>query len=150
MRRMNAAEIEAYLHDHIPLSRAMQVAVRELDATQLVLAAPLAPNINHRETLFGGSASAIAILAAWSLLHVKLHEADLKSRLVIMSNTMHYDRPVAGDFTARATLPDAAAWDAFVRMRTRKGRGRIVVGSVLEFEGEVCGRLEGEFVALPV
>src|SRR4051812_10294397 len=148
MRRMNAADVQDYLHEHIPLSRAMQVAVREVAETQLVLAAPLAPNINHRDTLFGGSASAIAILAAWSLLHVRLRRAGLHSRLVIQSNTMHYDLPIAGDFIARASLPDAAVWDAFARMLTRKGRGRIQVASVLEFEGRACGRLEGEFVAL--
>jgi thioesterase domain-containing protein len=150
MPRMNAADIQTYLHEHIPLSLAMQVAVREVTETQLVLAAPLAPNINHRETLFGGSASAIAILAAWSLLHVRLRQSRLESRLVIQRNTMHYDLPVAGDFIARARLPEAAVWDAFVRMRTRKGRGRIEVQSVLEFNGQVCGRLEGEFVALSI
>jgi thioesterase domain-containing protein len=148
MRRMNAADVETYLHDHIPLSRAMQVAVREASETALVLAAPLAPNINHRDTLFGGSASAIAILAAWSLLHVRLRRAGLESRLVIQRNTMHYDLPISGDFVARAVLPEAAVWDAFVRMLTRKGRGRITIESALEFEGRVCGRLEGEFVAL--
>jgi thioesterase domain-containing protein len=61
--------LEEYLHGHIPLSRAMQVSVRELTDELVVLGAPLAPNMNHRSTVFGGSASALAILAAWSLLY---------------------------------------------------------------------------------
>ena len=48
----------------MPLSQAMQVTVVEASFQQVVLTAPLAPNINHRETVFGGSASAVAILAA--------------------------------------------------------------------------------------
>ena len=38
----------------------------------VVIEAPLAPNINHRKTVFGGSASALGILAAWSLVHLRL------------------------------------------------------------------------------
>jgi thioesterase domain-containing protein len=85
------AELEAYLHEHIPLSHAMQVAVVELGPDTVVLRAPLAPNINHRETVFGGSASAVAILAAWSLLHTRLTSAGISARLVIQRNTMSYD-----------------------------------------------------------
>jgi thioesterase domain-containing protein len=60
---MELAELERYLHQHIPLSEAMQVSVVEVHPEHVVLSAPLAPNINHRETVFGGSASAVAILA---------------------------------------------------------------------------------------
>ncbi|MDL2338661.1 MAG: YiiD C-terminal domain-containing protein, partial [Pseudomonadota bacterium] len=55
----------------------MQVSVVEVSAEQVVLAAPLAPNINHQDTVFGGSASAVAILAAWSMLHTKLTAAGM-------------------------------------------------------------------------
>ena len=61
---MNAVQLEEYLRERIPLSRAMAVEVRAADATGVELYAPLAPNINHRDTVFGGSASAVAILAA--------------------------------------------------------------------------------------
>jgi thioesterase domain-containing protein len=69
---MNAHDLQAYLHERIPLSRAMEVAVREAGSDGVVLYAPLAPNINHRDTVFGGSASAVAILAAWSALYVRM------------------------------------------------------------------------------
>jgi len=113
-----------------------------------VLAAPLAPNINHRDTVFGGSASAVAILAAWSLLHTRLSAAGLSSRLVIQRNTMHYELPIDGDFIARSFFNDAADWPTFVRMLSRKGRARITVSAVLEYAGQEVGRLDGEFVAL--
>ena len=61
---MDARELEDYLHAHIPLSAAMQVAVVAVEASGVTLAAPLAPNINHRDPLFGGSASAVAQVVA--------------------------------------------------------------------------------------
>lgn len=147
---MNEQALQAYLHEHIPLSAAMQVEVRRVQTEEVILAAPLAPNINHRETVFGGSASAVAILAAWSLLHTRLADAGIESRLVIQSNTMHYELPIGGTFTARAFLEAPADWQRFLRMLARKGRARISVASVLEYEGKQVGRLQGEFVSFGV
>ena len=145
---MNIKQLEQYLHDHIPLSRAMQVTVISLAQDGVILSAPLAPNINHRDTVFGGSASAVAILAAWSLLHTRLQNAGLQSRLVIQRNTMDYRLPISGTFTARAYIQQEDAWIRFVGMLTRKGKARISVLSVLEYQGQIVGTLTGEFVAL--
>jgi thioesterase domain-containing protein len=147
-QQLRPAELEQYLHDHIPLSRAMAVSVVSVAPHGVVLRAPLAPNINHRETVFGGSASALAILAAWSLLHTRLHSEGIASRLVIQRNTMEYEQPILGDFTARSFLEQPTDWTLFTRMLARKGRARISVASVLEHAGQEVGKLHGEFVAL--
>lgn len=144
---MTEAELETYLHEHIPLSRAMAVRVISCADHKVILGAPLGPNINHRDTVFGGSASAVAILAAWSLLHLRLTAAGQPSRVVIQRNSMEYLAPIAGDFVAVATLGSDANWDRFLNMLTRMGIARITVGAELEYEGKVAGRLSGEFVA---
>ena len=141
-------ELERYLHEHIPLSRAMAVTVLTATPEEVCLAAPLGPNINHRDTVFGGSAAALAMLAAWSLLHVRLHAEGRAARLVIQRNTMEYERPIPGDFTARATLAEPHSWAQFSAMLARRGKGRIAVTAVLEYAGQAAGRLRGEFVAL--
>lgn len=146
--RLTPAELEEYLHRHIPLSKAMQAGVRSASGNEVVLAAPLAPNINHRETVFGGSASTLAILASWSLLHVRMREESLDGRLVIQRNTMEYDLPIAGSFLARSRLADPDDWPGFARMFSRRGRARITVSAVLEYEDGIAGRFSGEFVAL--
>lgn len=125
----------------------MQVAVVEASLHQVVLSAPLAPNINHRETVFGGSASAVAILAAWSMLHLRLSAQGLGSRLVIQRNTMDYLAPIDGTFTAVAQAPAPQAWQPFTRMLQRKGLGRIAQTSALHYQGQPAGQLTGEFVA---
>lgn len=144
---MNEQTLQHYLYEHIPLSQAMQVEVVCVQDNAVILSAPLAPNINHRATVFGGSASAVAILAAWSLLHTRLQRAGIASRLVIQSNTMHYDLPITGRFTAHASLADESGWQRFLQMLQRKGKARIAVESVLDCNGSQVGRLRGEFVA---
>jgi thioesterase domain-containing protein len=126
----------------------MEVAVADIQPEGVTLSAPLAPNINHRETVFGGSASALAILSAWSLLHTRLHGEGLTGRLVIQRNSMTYERPILGKFTARSYIPEPGAWELFTRTLARRGRARIEVSSVLEHAGEPAGHFEGAFVAL--
>ncbi len=145
---MSPSELEKYLHDHIPLSRAMEIGVVQVQPEAVILSAPLAPNINHRDTVFGGSASAVAILAAWSLLHTRLSGEGIASRLVIQRNTMSYERPIDGTFTAEAVIASPEAWGRFLHMFKRRGKARITVTSLLNFGGKVAGRFEGEFVAL--
>lgn len=141
-------ELEQYLHAHIPLSKAMEVSVASIEAQAVVLRAPLAPNINHRETVFGGSASALAILAAWCLLHTRLRGEGISSRVVIQRNTMEYYLPILGEFTARASLERSEEWSKFTRTLARRGKSRVTVTAVLEREGRAVGKLTGEFVAL--
>jgi thioesterase domain-containing protein len=144
---MEKAALQRYLHDHIPLSAAMCVSVTHLTPEEVMLTAPLQPNINHRDTVFGGSASALAILAAWSLVHTRLEIAGIHSRLVIQRNTMDYSAPILGQFSASARLSEPDKWAGFLKMLERKGRSRIAVTSRLLFEESIAGTFEGDFVA---
>lgn len=142
------AELEAYLHEHIPLTRAMQVAVVAVTLDRAELAAPLAPNINHRDTVFGGSAAALATLAGWTLLHARLAVARLPCRLVIQRNVMDYDQPIPDAFRATARLADAGDWPRFERTLRRHGRARITAHAELHCRGLPVARFEGDFVAV--
>lgn len=145
---MTPQDLERYLHEHIPLSRAMAASVVAATEAEVVLQAPLAPNINHRGTVFGGSASALAILAAWSLLHRRLRGEGLDCRLVIQRNEMAYERPIPGGFTARARLAPGVDWAAFLRTLRRMGRARLSVEAELTHGHQRVGHFSGEFVAL--
>ena len=140
-------EIEQYLHRHIPLSAAMGVRVKLATPTRVELAAPLAPNINHHDTVFGGSASAVATLSAWTLVHVGLRHANVDAATVIQRNVMSYEEPIRGDFTAVCTLIDDMAWLRFLKTLERRGRGRITMNAHLVFDGRPVASFEGDFVA---
>jgi thioesterase domain-containing protein len=145
---MNERELEQYLYQHIPLSLAMQVSVNEVGNDCVVLSAPLAPNINHASTVFGGSASAVAILAAWSLVHVRLNNLGINCNIVIQRNSMEYEQPIYDSFTALSSISKPEAWDVFIRTLSRRGKARISVSTQLEYESKTVGRFEGEFVAV--
>jgi thioesterase domain-containing protein len=142
------AEVEAYLHRHIPLSADMGVAVVACEDAGVTLRAPLAPNINHRATVFGGSVSAVTILAAWTWLHFSLRAAGHTSRLVIQRNTVEYLRPVAAGFEVHCPGLPAAQFTQFLRMLDRHGKARATLTAVLRCEGEQAAEFSGEYVAL--
>lgn len=143
---MNVSELQQYMNRRIPLSVAMQATVVEANADAVTLRAPLAPNINHRDTVFGGSASAVALLAGWALLFLRLRDRGLDGGIVVRRNTMSYERPITEDFTATAAIANPAAWEEFADHFRRKGRARIHITVILESHGEQVGQLEGEFV----
>lgn len=60
-----ARELERVLHHDIPLTRDMGMRVIDWHTHTLRLHLPLAPNVNHKSTLFGGSLYCGAVLAGW-------------------------------------------------------------------------------------
>lgn len=145
---MTAQELQDYLYQRIPQASAMQAQVEEIRESSLTLSAPLEPNINHRDSVFGGSASSIAILAAWAYLHARLKSLGISTTLVIQRNTMSYDAPILGRFTATASLPEDADWQKFLLTLRRRGKARIQAQTHLHYKGKPAGEMLGSFVAV--
>ena len=143
------AEVEAYLHRHIPLSADMGVTVVACGAAGVTLRAPLAPNINPRATVFGGSVSAVAILAAWTWLHFSLRTAGHASRLVIQRNTVEYLAPIGSAFEAHCPGLSAAQLERFLRTLDRHGKARATLVADLTCGGKKAATFTGEYVAVP-
>ncbi|MFQ5535925.1 MAG: YiiD C-terminal domain-containing protein [Gemmatimonadota bacterium] len=142
-------EIQAYLHQHIPLSAAMQVQVLEASHRRVLLHAPLEPNLNHRDTAFGGSLATLGILAGWTLVHLGFREEGLHARTVIQESRVRYTAPVHTDFRAEALAPAPEAWSRFLASVARWNRGRISVSVALTTDvGDPVGSMEGTYVVL--
>jgi thioesterase domain-containing protein len=130
----------------------MQVRAIASSPGEVVLTAPLEPNLNHHGTVFGGSSATLALLAAWSLLHVRMQAAGVDCTLVVNRSATDYTAPMTGEFIATASSPAADDWTHFLHVFRTKGKARISVVSVLRQTdaggaGE-AGRFEGVFVAL--
>jgi thioesterase domain-containing protein len=141
-------DMESYLHSNIPLSAAMGVQVKVATPDHVLLSAPLAPNINHHQTVFGGSAAVLATLSAWTLLHLRLEIERLDAQLVIQRSSMEYKRPIAGDFEAVCTFADDTAWQRFRSTLERRGRARMTLNAQLLHAAHEMGSFVGDFVAL--
>jgi thioesterase domain-containing protein len=140
--------LERYLHEQIPLSAAMGVRVKMATVERVQLSAPLAPNVNHNETIFGGSAAALATLSAWTLLHLRIERTGLRARLVIQRSRMEYERPLPGDFDAVCRFADELAWERFRITLVRRGRARLTLAADLVYQAQRMAAFEGDFVAL--
>lgn len=98
---MNAAELQALIRSRIPVADFMQLEVLSLTPDQVDISAPLEPNRNVHGTLFGGSGTAIALVAAWSLVHARMHAQGLLQPLVVAQQSTQYFKPVTDRVLAR-------------------------------------------------
>lgn len=142
------AELQDYLTTHIPLSAAMQVRVAIADTLQVELRAPLAANINHRGTVFGGSMSAIATLACWSALWMRTRDWTPAPHLVVRRSKIDYDHPALGEIRAIARIPPELDWDAITRRYAEWQRTRIMLDANVISGSLAAAHFSGEFVAL--
>lgn len=140
-----AATLERTLHGEIPISQAMGVSVAGYDGTTLKLSAPLAPNINHKCTAFGGSLYALAVLCGWGMVHLKLAEAGLHKHIVIQESSIRYLLPVDHDMQAECRL-DGGALQPFLRTLAKHGRARLSLDVVITHNNQPAVEFSGRYV----
>jgi thioesterase domain-containing protein len=138
--------LERLLHEEIPISRAMGVTVNSFDAQGLTVGAPLALNLNHKQTVFGGSLNSFATLACWSLLTVLL--ADESATIVIQDSRIDYLAPAERDVIAVAPLPETRAFQQLRLQLLRRGRARIALNSAVYAGAIQVSAFEGRFVVM--
>jgi thioesterase domain-containing protein len=140
-----AAKLEHTLHHEIPISREMGISVIAYDGKQLRLAAPLAPNINHKCTAFGGSLYSLAVLCGWGMVHLKLAEAGLHKHIVIQQANIRYLLPVAHDMQAECNLDDASL-QRFLVTLNKHGRARLSLDVVIKHNDQAAVEFSGRYV----
>ena len=145
-------ELTEYLHMHIPVSAAMQVRAEVVDWDRLALVFPLAPNLNHNSTAFGGSLSSALMLAGWSMTHNRLRHLGYDTALVVSRSETRFLAPVASDFVATCEHSDDEAWSFFRECLDRKGRAKLRVSTQVclcdQPEAKPAATMTGAFVAI--
>ena len=141
--------LQTVLHHDIPLTAEMGLKVLEWREQQLRLHLPLAPNVNHKSTMFGGSLYCGAVLAGWGWLHLRLQEEGITDgHIVIQEGQISYPLPVTGDAVAICPAPEAAVWNRFVAMYRRYGRARLTLDTRILNAGseDEAVRFTGQYV----
>lgn len=130
-------DLEKYLHEQIPISSAIGVKVDVVSQEKVVLSAPFLNNINHKQTVFGGSLHAVATLTCWSLLHVNLVELFKDPvQIVIANSEIKYLVPVTSNFKAECLHPHTNVWERFLTILRKKGKARLQLNAKIFEKGQ--------------
>jgi len=141
--------LEAFLHEKIPLTKAMGLHVAESTAQRLVLEAPLDRNVNHLGTAFGGSLHALPTLACYAGLWTLMREAGIDGHVVVKQSQAFYRQPVTGTLRAVCVRPPAALVSEFIRDLQRHKKARLVLTAIVEgANGKPAVEYSGSFVAV--
>jgi thioesterase domain-containing protein len=143
-----AQALVAFIHDGIPLARAMALELGDYDGEHLTLASPLAPNVNDKGCAFGGSLVSLMTLTGWGLVELALRQRGEDCDVYVGESTVRYLSPVWGDFQARSQRAEDASWDVFFSTLATRGRARIAVTAEVPGEdGKPAATLAAQFVA---
>jgi len=142
---MTTSELEAYVHEHIPLTQAMELRVKRADPEEVRLIAPLEPNVNHQGTAFGGSIAALALAAGW--ITVRLHVGPIP-QVVISECSITYRKPIVGELQAVCSAPPERDWERFQAKLNKRGRARLDLDVELVCGDESCVTMHGRYVAV--
>jgi thioesterase domain-containing protein len=149
---MMAADPLHHLERHyaaIPLTRAMGLRVAAFDGTRLVLAAPLAANVNDKGCAFGGSLASLMTLAGWGWIELAVRERGLAADIYVKDSRIRYLAPVWQDFEAHARPAAGQAPGDFLAALADCGKARLRMECAIALEdGSPAATLEAEFVAL--
>jgi len=142
----NCKHLQSVLHNEIPITRAMEISVAHCDALKIELNAPLAPNINHKCTAFGGSLYSIAVLCGWSFVYHQMKLNNLSGHIVIQHSEVNYRHPVDGTINAVCEMIDEKTLSRFIKTYQRKERARIKLQVKILFAGEKALDFYGHYV----
>ena len=126
----------------------MGISVSFIDSKTVSLTSPLSPNINHKDTAFGGSLSSLAILSCWTLIHYKLDEITKNYNLVVQKSQINYHAPVNGEFTSTCKLKDVKDWIRFKDSLFKFGKARIILQSEVWSNNRLSCTHTGVYVAI--
>jgi thioesterase domain-containing protein len=119
-----AVALQEKIHRAIPLSAAMGYRILELDATHILVEAPLPPNINIHGTGFAGSVYSLGMLSAWALASHLIDQAGLNAELVVAEASIRYRAPIRGTIRCSCRL-NADQGPGFVAKLSAEKRSRI-------------------------
>lgn len=146
---VSADGLTAFLHEHIPLTRAMELRAVEVSGERLVLEAPLEPNRNHLGTAFGGSLHTVPLLACYCAQWVELRAAGLDGHVVVKRSNAIYRAPVEGAIRAVCERPSRETVATFLASLRRNHKARLELrASILGADGKGAVEFDGSFVAV--
>ncbi|MGH8190695.1 MAG: YiiD C-terminal domain-containing protein [Rhodanobacteraceae bacterium] len=142
-----AATLQDEILARMPLADAMDIRVSRYTGDEIVMTAPLAPNVNDKGCAFGGSMVSLLTLAGWGLIELNLRTRGLDCDIYVGGSTVRYRQPVWGELRGSARFAEAGVLDRLLAGLRERGKGRVDVICELAGDGRPAVELEGRFFA---
>ena len=117
-----------YLKQHVPLTCHIDIQAGQQGEDWFELSAPLTPNLNDKQTAFGGTLAALCTLSGWCAVSSLCRDHQLEVDIAVLESHIRYRLPVTADpIVARARLPDDDHRAAFLQKLVDDGAARLEV-----------------------
>ena len=140
-------ELQKKLHNEIPLTKLMNINIKEYNEKELITTAPLNININDKGTAFGGSLSTMTIISSWSLCWLIAKEFGFNSKnIVVIKNENSYKKPVTKDIVCYTQKPSQQEIATLKEKLQTKKSASIKINSIIIENNETCVEFQGYYV----
>ena len=140
-------ELQKKLHNEIPLTKYMDIKIKEYNEKELITTAPLNININDKGTAFGGSLSTMTIISSWSLCWLISKELGFNSKnIVVIKNENSYKKPVTKDIVCYTQKPSQQEIATLKEKLQTKKSASIKINSIIIENNETCVEFQGYYV----
>ena len=144
---MLVEELQKKLHNEIPLTKLMNINIKEYNEKELITTAPLNININDKGTAFGGSLSTMTIISSWSLCWLISKELGFNSKnIVVIKNENSYKKPVTKDIVCYTQKPSQQEIATLKEKLQTKKSASIKINSIIIENNETCVEFQGYYV----
>lgn len=143
-------KFQYFLYQSIPLTKDMGIELIDYSGDSLKALAPLVNNINDKGSVFGGSSSALMIIAAWSLIKIKCQQNDINADIVIHKNETIWHKALYSDLIIEAEFKGEYKFDKIKKLIDKQKHQRIDCQIVLkDKEGNIFSTMMAKYVIIP-
>ena len=140
-------ELQEKLHNEIPLTKVMNINIKNYNDKELITTAPLDININDKGTAFGGSLSTMTIISSWSMCWLISKELGFDSKnIVIIKNENSYKKPVTKEIICLTQKPSNEELNILKQKLETKKSASIKINSTIIENNEICVEFQGYYV----
>jgi thioesterase domain-containing protein len=146
---MNLFEFQNFLHEEIPLTKQMGIKINLFNDDEIIMTSPLAPNINDKGSVFGGSSSALQIISAWSLVKLNCLNHAINADIVIYKNETVWNHPLYCDIKVVSKFINIHNFDDIKKSLSDKKNVKLqTVSTIKDLDNKICSEMKATYVLL--
>lgn len=145
---MDLKALKYKLHSQIPLTKFMQIDIKEIKNNCLITTAPIEKNINDKQTGFAGSLSTLVTISAWSACYLNVIDLGFNKNcmIAVIKSDTAYRAPVTKELYCKTILPSKEQLQTLKRKLQEKKSASIRIKSQILQDDKVCVDFEGVYV----